>query len=196
MLGYLPGSTPQPSSRSRGEPNHTICLLLSSQPLISRQLSDSRSCSSLQTEILGVIITVTAPRGTQPRPRDLFCWILHITCSEGVSLPTNILTKFLVSQILTGITIKPLRNYMERKMTRPYRSCLFLSLSLINLSTGLSHSETPCGRQRQGRESSRGVNNPQRTLPSWHRSSACPGPVGTHCSGGLPSDVAGVSRCI
>lgn len=62
---------------------------------------------------------------------------------------------------------------MEREMTRPWRNCLFLSSSLINLSIGLSCSETPCGRWRQDRESSGGVNDPWRALLSWHRSSAC-----------------------
>lgn len=79
-------------------------------------------------------------------------------------------------------------------MTRPYGSCLFLSLSLINLSTGLSCSETPCGSQRQGRESSGGINDPQRALQSQHGGSACHAPVGMCCTGGLPSHVAGVSR--
>lgn len=158
-----------PNGTSRGEAHYTISPFYShSSP---QQLSDNRSCSSLQTEILIIIITVTASRGTRPRAKDLFCWILHITCLEEVSLPMNILIKFLVSQTLTRITINPLRNYMEIRMTRPYRNYLFLSLSLINLSMSLSCSETPCGRQRQSSKSSGAVNDPRRALLSQHRSS-------------------------
>lgn len=111
------------------------------------QLSDSRGCPSFQTEILSIIITVIASKEDPTKNKGLVLLDpTHLMCLKEVSLSVNTLIEFLVLQTLTGITIKPLRNYMERKMTRPCRNCLFLSSSLINLSISLSCSETAPGR--------------------------------------------------
>lgn len=104
--------------------------------LSPHHLPDSRGCPSLQTEILGIIITVTASKEDPTKNKGLVLLDpAHLMCLKEVSLSVNTLIEFLVLQTPRGITIKPLRNYMERKMTRPCRNCLVLSSSLINLST-------------------------------------------------------------